>query len=104
MLRLTVYVPATHVDNLKAALFDAGAGRLGQYDQCCWQVKGQGQFRPLSGSQPFLGHTHQLETVDEYRLEFIVIESSLKTIIDAMKQHHPYEQPAFDVVQLIDIP
>ena len=55
MLKLTVYIPESHLDVVKTALFEAGAGRYRHYDRCAWQILGDGQFRPLEGSQPFLG-------------------------------------------------
>ncbi len=55
MYKLCYYVPESHLEVTKQAIFDAGAGRVGNYDCCCWQVRGQGQFRPLPGSQPFIG-------------------------------------------------
>ena len=66
MFKLCVFVPVSHVEQVKQALFAAGAGRLGDYDCCSWQVLGTGQFRPLDGSQPFLGQTGVVEQVEEY--------------------------------------
>ena len=53
--KLCFYVPESHLESVKQAVFEAGAGAIGDYRDCCWQVKGQGQFRPMAGSQPFLG-------------------------------------------------
>ena len=61
MFKLCIYVPETHLEPLKEAIFDAGAGRIGNYDRCCWQVLGTGQFRPLDDSQPFIGERGQVE-------------------------------------------
>lgn len=98
MLKLTVYVPDSHLEAVKQALFGAGAGRLGNYDQCCWQVMGEGQFRPLLGAQPFLGKTSQLETVPEWRLEVLLPASAQTAVVQALRQAHPYETPAFDLI------
>lgn len=96
MYKLVVFVPAGHLRSVRQALFDAGAGRIGDYDQCSWQVQGSGQFRPLAGSSPFLGQSHQVETVDEFRLETVVDDPLVERVIQALYAAHPYEEPAFD--------
>jgi hypothetical protein len=103
MYKITFYVPASHLEPVKAALFAAGAGRLGAYDACAWQVKGQGQFRPLAGSNPFIGTTGQVEVVDEYKVELVCDDVCIHSAIAALKTVHPYEVPAYDVVKLIDL-
>lgn len=102
MYKVTFYVPETHLENVKKAMFSAGAGTIGNYEQCAWQVKGQGQFKALSGSNPFLGEIDKLEYVDEYRVEMVVENSKIKWVIQALKESHPYETPAFDVLQLVE--
>lgn len=100
MYKLSYFVPATHLEATKQALFDAGAGRIGDYDCCCWQVLGQGQFRPLPGSQPFLGSEGEIETVAEYRVELVVEERLARAAVDALRAAHPYEEPAFDLLRI----
>lgn len=102
MYKLVVFVPESHLEKVKTALFTAGAGRLGNYDSCAWQTKGQGQFRPLAGSKPYLGQTDQVEQVTEYRVEMICEEDRIQAILAALREAHPYEEPAFDVWQLLD--
>ena len=85
---------------MKLAVFAAGAGRLGNYDCCSWQVLGQGQFRPLSGSQPFIGEHGALEQVEEYRVEMVCADECLDDAIAALRDAHPYEEPAFDYVRI----
>jgi len=97
MFKLSFYVPATHLDSVKQAVFSAGAGHLGNYDQCCWQTLGEGQFRPLPGSHPFVGEIHQLETVPEYKVEMICWEEVIRPVIAALRLAHPYESPAYEV-------
>lgn len=97
MYRINVYIPHSHLEVVKHAMFNAGAGRIGNYDQCCWMVKGQGQFRPLTGSDAFIGDIGKIETVDEYKVELVCEEACIKQVIEAMKQAHPYEEPAYDV-------
>ena len=101
--KITFYVPASHVELVKDALFAAGAGKIGDYDCCAWQVKGQGQFRALAGSYPFLGEQGILEVVEEFRVEMVCNKKAIKTAIAALKDTHPFEEPAYDVVQHIDV-
>jgi hypothetical protein len=100
MYKLGFYVPASHLEQVKQAVFATGAGRIGAYDCCCWQVAGQGQFRPLDGSKPWIGRQGSVETVDEYRVELVCVEELIKAAVAAMKLAHPYEEPAYDVVKL----
>ena len=101
MYKLTVYVPADHVEAVKDALFAAGAGRYAAYDRCAWQVLGEGQFRPLAGSRPFLGAAGRDERVPEYRVETIVPEAAAAAVLAALKAAHPYEEPAYDLVRIL---
>lgn len=103
MYKIVFYVPMTHVEEVKKAVFDAGAGHIGNYEWCSWQVTGQGQFRPLVGSDPALGEVNQLMYVDEARVETVCDDKLVKTIVTALRQAHPYEEPAFDVWRLADI-
>ncbi|MFA4943611.1 MAG: NGG1p interacting factor NIF3 [Lentisphaeria bacterium] len=93
--QMVVYVPATHVEEVKAALFGGGAGRLGNYECCCWQTVGTGQFRPLAGSSPAIGCQGIVESVAEVKLEVICPEAALPAVIAGLRQAHPYETPAF---------
>ncbi len=96
--KLVFYVPESHLEQVKLAVFDTGAGRQGNYEQCCWQTLGVGQFRPLAGSQPFIGTSHVLEKVAEYRVELLCDASCLTAAVQALIRAHPYEEPAFDVI------
>tara|TARA_R110002167_G_scaffold30424_2_gene100494 strand:+ start:67811 stop:68122 length:312 start_codon:yes stop_codon:yes gene_type:complete len=102
MFKLCCYIPESHVEAVKAALFEAGAGRIGNYEHCAWQVLGKGQFRPLAGSKPFIGVQDALETVAEYRVEMVCADEVIADVIDALRQAHPYEEPAFDVIRVED--
>jgi hypothetical protein len=104
MYKLGFLVPATHLEAVKTAVFSTGAGRIGNYDCCCWQTLGQGQFRALAGSQPFVGQQGVVESVEEYRVELVCEGSLLPVALAALRAAHPYEEPAFDVVQLVDVP
>ncbi len=100
MYKLCYYVPGSHLEITKRAIFDAGAGRVGNYDRCCWQVRGDGQFRPLPGSKPFIGQEGTIEQVEEYRVEMVCADDHIAEVIVALKQAHPYEEPAYDAVSL----
>jgi len=100
MYKLTVYVPDSHLEPLKQALFAAGAGRLGDYAECCWQVKGIGQFCALTGAAPFIGQIGQLEQVEEWRVEMLLQELDREAVIDALRKNHPYQTPAFDLIKV----
>lgn len=95
MYRLDVYVPESHAEEVKAALFSSGAGSLGAYDSCCFSVAGTGQFRPLRGANPYLGSPGEVERVREVKLELIVPRPRLCAALKAMRAAHPYETPAF---------
>ncbi len=100
MVKLCFYVHRSHLEAVKRACFDAGAGGIGNYDSCCWQVLGQGQFRPLAGSSPFLGERDKIEQVAEYKVEMVCDDEAIVAVIAAMRAAHPYEEPAYDVWRL----
>ncbi|MEH6387005.1 Nif3-like dinuclear metal center hexameric protein [Pseudomonas profundi] len=97
MYKLCFYVPESHLEPVKQAIFDAGGGCIGDYEHCCWQVLGQGQFRPGAGAQPFIGKPGELEKVAEYRVELVCSDDLVAESVAALKAAHPYEEPAYDV-------
>lgn len=101
MYKICFYVPESHLEQVKIAVFNAGAGRIGDYDSCCWQVLGQGQFRPLVGSKPFMGQHGAVEVVAEYRVEMVCEPQFIKAAVAALLASHPYEEPAWDVVAMV---
>lgn len=103
MVKFSFYVPATHVETVKEAVFATGAGRQGDYDCCAWQTLGQGQFRPLEGSSPFLGQCGTIEQVDEYLVEMVCDDKLVSSAIEALKQAHPYEEPAYGVIPMLSL-
>ncbi|PAU89756.1 NGG1p interacting factor NIF3 [Pseudomonas sp. WN033] len=103
MFKLCFYVPDSHLEAVKQAVFAAGGGRIGDYDQCCWQVRGLGQFRPLAGSNPFLGRQGEVEQVEEWRVELVCADELIRAVVAALRQAHPYEEPAYDVWRLSDL-
>ena len=101
MYLLTVYIPKAHLEAVKTALFAAGAGRLGEYESCAWQTLGQGQFKPLPGSDPSLGEIGQIHRVAEYRVEMVCQRSLMGNVIAALRAAHPYEVPAYSFVEML---
>jgi len=90
-------VPQTHVEEVKNALFAAGAGIIGNYSHCSWQILGQGQFKPLEGSNAFIGKINQIETVAEYKVETVCDDHCIKDVVNALKKAHPYETPSYQI-------
>jgi hypothetical protein len=99
LYQLFVYVPINASEKVKNALFDAGAGRYENYDQCSWESTGIGQFRPREGSNPFLGVLDTLEKVEEIKIEMICKAEILKVVLKRLKEVHPYEEPAYGVIE-----
>lgn len=100
--KLCFYVPLDKLEAVKQAVFDTGAGSQGNYRNCCWQTVGQGQFMPVEGAKPAIGAQHKLEQLQEYKVEILCEAAVIKQAVAALKQAHPYEEPAFDVLALID--
>jgi hypothetical protein len=95
MRKLEFYVPKDHVEKVKEAVFAAGAGKIGNYDKCCWCSEGTGQFRPLEGSDPFLGSKGEVERVPEMKVEMVCDDDAIDAVVEALKKAHPYETPAY---------
>lgn len=100
MYKLAFFVPTEFREAVKAAIFATGAGRIGNYDSCCWEVQGTGQFRALQGAKPFVGQQGVIETVQEYRVELVCEDHLIAAAVAALRCAHPYEEPAFDVWRL----
>ncbi|MFZ5946082.1 MAG: Nif3-like dinuclear metal center hexameric protein [Bacillota bacterium] len=98
--KVVVFVPWGYEDQVRSAMGAQGAGHIGNYADCTFQLFGTGTFRPLEGTNPFIGSQGQLEKAEEFRLETIVPESQLPGVIEAMKAAHPYEEVAYDVYPL----
>lgn len=98
--KLVVFVPASHLKQVKSAIASAGAGRIGDYSGCFWQVLGSGEFKPEAGADPSVGEVGRTESVEEYRLESVVPERDVSAVIAAMRAAHPYEEVAFDLYPL----
>lgn len=97
------YVPEDYADKVKEAMFAVGAGALGNYTCCSFESEGIGQFKPMTGSLPFLGSIGEIEKVKEIKVEMICQESALIEAVSALKQTHPYETPAYYVIKTVEI-
>lgn len=96
------YVPESHLEIVKEAVFAAGAGKIGQYSHCAWQTLGEGQFLPLAGSNAFIGEAGTIEKIAEYKVEVICTTENIKQVMIAFKNAHPYETPAYHVLPIAD--
>lgn len=94
LMQLEVFVPRDHVENLKSALYLAGAGQIGNYDQCSFQIEGKGQFRPLQDANPFVGKHFDLKSIDEILVKIIFEKHKKNQVLHAMRTAHPYEEVA----------
>ena len=101
MYKIVVFVPLAQKEIVKAAMFAAGAGRQGNYEHCAFEMMGTGQFRPLSGAHPSVGTVGSLEFIDEVRVEMLCEADALKKVVKAIKASHPYEEPAYDIIQTL---
>jgi dinuclear metal center YbgI/SA1388 family protein len=101
--KLVVYVPVSHRDAVFQAVANAGAGWIGNYSHCSFQLQGTGTFLPREGTRPFIGEQGRIERVEEVRIETVLPASRQSAVIAAMKAAHPYEEVAFDIYPL-DLP
>ncbi|HWI34710.1 MAG TPA: hypothetical protein VNS83_10400 [Lapillicoccus sp.] len=96
---LVVYVPGESTDAVLAALFGAGAGRMGDYEECAFVAPGRGQFRPVRAASPTIGALGDLEYVDEDRVEVVLPRGRRSAVVAALRAAHPYEEPAFHILE-----
>lgn len=104
LYHLLVYVPVSHADRVRAALGKAGAGRIGAYEYCSFSVKGTGRFLPMKGSKPAIGKIGKIAKVPEERIEIVVEAKMLKKVLHAVKEAHPYEEPAIHFWEMKNFP
>lgn len=95
--KIVVYTPETHAEQLRQAMGDAGAGRIGNYSHCSFSIKGVGRFKPTEGANPTIGEVGKIEEVNEERIETVCEETKLQAVLAAIRDVHPYEEPATDV-------
>ena len=100
IFKFAVYVPVQHADKVSQAIFEAGAGKIGKYIETSFNISGKGTFKPLEGTNPFIGKIGEKEEVQEIKIETVVTERDLDSVVQVMKDNHPYEEPAYDVYEL----
>lgn len=99
--KIVVFAPVTHADKVRHALAEAGAGKVGNYDSCSFSSRGVGRFRPLKGSNPFVGEVEKLEEVEEERIEVLCSAALKEKVLQAVRGVHPYEEPVIDIYPLL---
>lgn len=95
--KIVVYVPESDSEKLRDAIGNAGAGIIGNYSHCSFTIKGTGRFKPTEGANPTIGEIGKLEEVVEDRIETVCDKDKLHAVLKAIKDVHPYEEPATDV-------
>ena len=103
LLKIVVYTPLDAADSVRRALGEAGAGKIGNYDMCSFSTRGIGRFRPNSDANPHIGVANKLEEVEEERIETICPKEKLDDVLKAIKDVHPYEEPAVDIYPLLNL-
>ena len=101
-VKIFVTIPLENVEDVRIAICEAGAGVIGNYTYCSTSVKGVGTFIPNSQANPHIGERNKLEYVEEEKLEVICDVENVKQVITRLREVHPYEEPAIDIVPLID--
>jgi len=101
--KLSVFVPPEALDAVRDALFSAGAGRIGGYERCSWYTEGTGTFLGGEGTSPSVGKAGREERVPELRLETVFPVERQNEVLAALRRAHPYEEPAVDVYELVDV-
>ena len=102
LCKLVVYTPKDKADELSSALFAIGAGKIGNYEECQFEVEGRGTFKPMKDSNPTEGEIGVRSIVEEVKLEYLVSTHSLKGVLSEMKRVHPYEEVAHDIIPLLN--
>lgn len=101
MVKLVVFVPEENADEIRQALGEAGAGKIGEYTFCSYSIKGTGRFKPGDKANPHIGKKGQLEAVDEERIEVACEKEQAKHIVAVIKEAHPYEEVVVDVYPML---
>lgn len=102
MYKVCFFVPESASELVKMAMFQAGAGKIGNYDYCSFETIGSGQFRALAGANPTVGIVGELEKVRELKVEMVCEDAVIRDVVLALKKNHPYEIPAYDIIKLAD--
>ncbi len=101
-IKIFVTVPSEDVDKVRNAVCEAGAGIIGNYTYCTSSTKSTGSFMPNDNANPYIGNNNKLEFVEEEKLEFVCDVNKVKKVIAELRKIHPYEEPAIDIIPLLD--
>lgn len=101
-VKIFVTVPKDNLEEVRKAVCDAGAGVIGNYTFCSTSTKSIGTFIPNDSANPCIGERNKLEFVEEEKLEVICDIEKVKVVVEALRKTHPYEEPAIDIVPLLD--
>jgi hypothetical protein len=100
--KIEVYVPAEALEKVKKGMHEAGVGRLGDYDCAAAEIKVRGYWRPLIGSDPYLGKVNEICSADEIKIEAYCARQYIAASLKAIREAHPYEEPVINVIPLIN--
>lgn len=103
MYKFCFYVPIENAEAVKQAVFSTGAGKIGNYNECCFETLGKGQFKPNNIAKPNIGLANNLETVEEVKVELVCENALIKLAVEAMLAAHPYEEVAYQVMPFLTI-
>ncbi len=101
-VKIIVTIPIENVDEVRNAICEAGAGVIGNYTHCSMSTKCVGTFKPTDEANPYIGEKNNLEFVEEEKLEVVCDVNIVKNVISKLREVHPYEEPAIDIVPLIN--
>ncbi len=103
MYQIYFYVPEKDKEKVKQAMFEAGGGEIGTYSHCSFEFKGEGQYLPNQGSNPTYGNVDSLNFIEEYKVEMVCEKDKVREVLKAMKESHPYEEPAYGIFEILKI-
>ncbi len=103
LVKIVVFVPEENADEVRDALGEAGAGKIGEYTFCSYSIKGVGRFKPSKKANPHIGSAGKLESVDEERIEVACAKDQAAEIIKVIKKVHPYEEVVIDIYTMLQL-
>jgi hypothetical protein len=103
LVKLVVFVPEEDADNVRNALGEAGAGKIGEYSFCSYSIKGVGRFKPSDRANPHIGTVGKMEEVSEERIEVACEREQAAEIIKVIKEVHPYEEVVIDIYPMLSL-
>ena len=101
-VKIIVTIPIQNVEEVRNAICEAGAGIIGNYTHCSMSTKCIGTFKPNDNANPYIGENNKMEFVEEEKLEVVCNVNNVKNIISKLREVHPYEEPAIDIIPLLD--